>query len=104
MSAGSNPEHILDAWTALEVLSPQSFRRPEDLVAGDRGKIASLENRLLPWEGAGEKPRPKTKLYYQVVLGSIALEPAYADLLASFGVRDPNAPRRPESRSSPWSL
>ena len=92
MSRASAPERILDAWTALEVLSPQSFRRPEDLAAGDRAKIASLESRLLPWEGAGEKPLPKTKLYYQVVLGSIVLEPAYADLLASFGDTRPERP------------
>ncbi|HEV7669625.1 MAG TPA: ATP-binding protein [Thermoanaerobaculia bacterium] len=81
---GSTPEHILDAWTALEVLSPPTFRRPEDLVAGDRTRLASLEDIRLPWEGGGEKPRPKTKLYYQVVLGSVSLAPAFTELLASF--------------------
>ncbi len=92
MTAGSTPERILDAWTALEVLSPQSFRRPEDLAVGDRTRIASLEDRLLPWQGAGEKPRPKTKLYYQMVLGSIELEPAYRELLASFPDTRPERP------------
>jgi len=92
VTAGASPEHILDAWTALEVLSPQTFRRPEDLAVGDRTRIATLEDRLLPWEGAGEKPRPKTKLYFQVVLGSIDLDPAYKELLASFPDRRPERP------------
>ncbi|HEX4955232.1 MAG TPA: AAA domain-containing protein [Thermoanaerobaculia bacterium] len=84
--AGSPEAHgIFDAWTALEVLSPQSFKRPEDLANGERSRIASLENQTLPWEGGGEKSRPKYKLFYQLVLGTIQLAPAAERLLATFG-------------------
>ncbi len=34
---------ILAAWTALEALSPQSYKRPEDMATGDRSKVAILE-------------------------------------------------------------
>src|SRR5215213_5413558 len=78
------PQAILDAWTALEVLSPQSFRRPEELTGGDRQAIASLDRGRLPWEGEGEKARPKTKLFYQLVLGTVDLEKATAQLLAVY--------------------
>lgn len=78
------PQAILDAWTALEVLSPQSFRRPEELTGGDRQAIASLDQSRLPWEGEGEKARPKTRLFYQLVLGTVDLEKAAARLLAVY--------------------
>ncbi len=94
MTAASAPEQILDAWTALEVLSPQTFRRPEDLASGDRARVAWLEHRL-PWEGAGEKSRPRCKLYYQVVLGSIDRDPTFVKLLASFGDTRPDRPPTP---------
>ncbi|HEX2642446.1 MAG TPA: helicase, partial [Thermoanaerobaculia bacterium] len=78
------PEEILAAWTALEALSPQSFRRPEDLAGGDRTAVAWLDRGRLPWEGSGEKARPKTRLYYQVILGTIDLGKATALLLARY--------------------
>ena len=34
LSGLGEPERVMLAWTALEVLSPQSFLRPEDLLAG----------------------------------------------------------------------
>lgn len=34
---------ILTAWTALEALSPQSYKRPEDMAAGDRSRVALLD-------------------------------------------------------------
>src|SRR5688572_26323586 len=37
------PDAILEAWTALEVLSPPSFRKPEDLAGGDRRLVAGLD-------------------------------------------------------------
>jgi hypothetical protein len=67
---GSVPSSILDAWTALEVLSPQTFRRPEELAAGDRSAVAAWEEKL-PWQGIGEKARLGTRLFYQVVLGTV---------------------------------
>ncbi|MGB9611969.1 MAG: hypothetical protein ACPL7M_13445, partial [Bryobacteraceae bacterium] len=71
-----NPEAILSAWIALEVLSPQSYQRPEDLVAGDKKRVVKLHKGHLPWT---EKPkkglfREKYRLYYQVPLGSISLQ------------------------------
>lgn len=80
---------------ALEVLSPQSFRRPEDLAGGERARLASIEGFSLPWEGGGEKSRTNYKLYYQVVLGSIDLAPAFSNLLACF---PDTRPERPSSR------
>jgi hypothetical protein len=86
------PETILDAWTALEVLSPPSFRRPEELVGGERAQVAWLEKDRLPWEGTGEKARRNTKLYYQVVLGTVDLEPAVTRLLACYADTRPERP------------
>jgi hypothetical protein len=80
---------------ALEVLSPQTFRRPEDLAAGERARLVSIEGSSLPWEGGGEKSRTNYKLYYQVVLGSIDIDPAYSSLLACF---PDTRPERPSSR------
>lgn len=69
----NTPGSILDAWTALEVLSPQTFRRPEELAGGDRRAVALWEERL-PWEGIGERARPNTRLFYQVVLAFVDAE------------------------------
>jgi hypothetical protein len=44
----NNAPDILSSWIALEVLSPQTFRKPEDL-AGAYGSIAKLENPGRRW-------------------------------------------------------
>lgn len=64
----------------MEVLSPPSFRKPEDLASGDRFRIAPLDKPKLPWE-EGERSRPNQKLYYQVILGTIDMEAAVSSLL-----------------------
>jgi hypothetical protein len=87
----NRPEEILSAWTALEVLSPQSYVRPEDLAGGDRSRIAKLNGLSLPWE-RGEKSRPNARLYYQVVLGSIKMEPAVEQLIERYGDARPEKP------------
>ena len=74
------PQNILSAWTALEVLSPQTFRKPEDLANGDTRAIAHLTDRC-PWEGEGEKSRPNYRLYYQVVIGTINFRKSVDQLL-----------------------
>lgn len=93
----TSPAQLLDAWTALEVLSPQTFNKPEDLVAGDRARIARFGEGALPWEGAGEKSRPKRLLYYQVVLGELDLPAAYDALFRRFA---DSAPERQPPRGS----
>lgn len=57
----NEPAAILAAWTALEALSPQTYRRPEDLASGDRSCVANLSTSHVPW-GAGERSRPKRQL------------------------------------------
>lgn len=82
--ASNKPTDILAAWTALEVLSPQSFQRPEQLANGDRRAIAPLDEGTLPWAPPGEKARPGRRLFYQVVLGSIDVSKATDKLLKVF--------------------
>lgn len=65
----------------MEVLSPPSFRKPEDLTSGDRSRIAPLDKPDLPWENGGERSRPNQKLYYQIILGSVDMEAAVSALL-----------------------
>ncbi|MFH3015009.1 AAA domain-containing protein [Serratia marcescens] len=74
---------ILAAWTALEALSPQGYKRPEDMAAGDRSRVALLE-RGVPW-GPNARSKPSYKLYFEVVLGSIALDKATDELVKVFG-------------------
>lgn len=80
----NKPESILSAWTALEVLSPHPFRRPEDLASGDRTRVAKLDGLQLPWQ-RGDKSRPNYRLFYQVVLGAIRMAPAMELLVEHYG-------------------
>ena len=75
---------ILAAWTALEVLSPRTFRRPEDLAGDDRWAVAKLTGGTLPWEASGERSRKNYQLYYQVFLGTIPMDRAAERLMAAF--------------------
>ena len=88
----NEPQNILRAWTALEVLSPQSYRREVDLVAGDKYKIASLDEKQLPWE-RGEKSRKNKRLYYELILGSVVVGTAVESLLRIYSDQRPDKPR-----------
>lgn len=78
-------ESICDAWTALEVLSPQTFAQPHDLAPGrDRRSVTLLDRSQLPWERGGERSQPGKRLYYQIVLGSIDMEAAVRRMLTLF--------------------
>ncbi|MCB9947475.1 MAG: hypothetical protein H6842_06555 [Rhodospirillaceae bacterium] len=85
------PEDILRAWTALEVLSPQGYRRETDMTGGDPRRIARLDDSALPWE-VGEKSRPGKRLFYELMLGTINLGPAVEALLKLYADSRPDAP------------
>ncbi|MES2595152.1 MAG: AAA domain-containing protein [Verrucomicrobiota bacterium] len=91
-AVSNKPTEILNAWSAIEILSPPTFDRPQSLAGGDPSRVAKLNEPLLPWE-RGERSRPNQRLYYQIVLGSIELEPAIDALVERFG--DSRAERPP---------
>lgn len=83
-SKDNKPENILSAWGAMEVLSPPSFYKPEDIAEGDRSRISLFDEKQTPWENGGEKSRDKCRLYYQIILGSIDLSKAVSSLLTVY--------------------
>lgn len=74
---------ILAAWTALEALSPQGYKRPEEMASGDRSRVVLLEQGI-PW-GPNARSKPNHRLYFEVVLGAIALDKATDELVKVFG-------------------
>ncbi|GIU77495.1 MAG: hypothetical protein KatS3mg005_0733 [Bryobacteraceae bacterium] len=89
--AGNSPENILLAWSAIEVLSPQTFQKPEDLVGGDRSRVEMLGESKPPW-APPERKIPQRRLYFQVPLGSIRIQPALNALLERWGDSRPDRP------------
>lgn len=80
----NTPAAILTAWTALEALSPQTYRRPADLVNGESRRVALFRGDDLPWF-RGEHPKPNHQLFYQVILGCIPVDRATDELVKTFG-------------------
>ncbi|MES2112723.1 MAG: AAA domain-containing protein [Bacteroidota bacterium] len=92
------PHNVLSAWSALEVLSPQSFKRPQDLANGGDSRLVASFNNHLPWENGGENARPNTRLYYQVILGTIPMDKAISKLLEVYSdSRDERPPAKGEA-------
>lgn len=86
----NKPQDIIDTWTILEALSPQRYRRPNDLAVGG-GSIAYLNEGREPWI-SGEKSRPSCNLYYVLYLGAIDLEKASEKLASIFNDKRVEAP------------
>lgn len=78
----NKPSDIIDTWTILEALSPQSYKTPKDLIIG-QGSVAYLKQGQEPWV-RGEKSRPSCNLYYMLYLGGVDLEKATQKLLALY--------------------
>lgn len=91
-SVENKPTEILRAWTALEVLSPQTFKNPEDIVGGDKKLVFRFDQKDLPWVGDPEKSRKSTRLYYYVILGTIHMSSASEVLMRVFGDSRPDRP------------
>lgn len=83
MDYTNRPVDILDAWTALEVLSPQTYRREADLAGGAALNIVPLEKGL-PWDTGPAPSKPNNKVYFHVVLGTLAAGPAFDALVDRF--------------------
>ncbi len=77
----NKPEDILSAWSALEVLSPPTFDKPEKLAGGDKLAVADIRHKVMPWENGVERGRKNQKLYYHIILGSIKMDESVADLM-----------------------
>ncbi|WP_254595562.1 AAA domain-containing protein [Achromobacter deleyi] len=90
-----DPVSIIEAWTAMEALSPQTYRQPADLANGDARCIAQLDQDLLPWQ-RDEKSRPNYQLFYQVVFGAIDMEVATEALTQTYGAEEERSARTRE--------
>ena len=77
----SKSDAVLNAWTAMEVLSPATFRKPETLGDGNPQNVVRFSNGVMPWQDGVKRFRKGYRLYYQVILGTIAMEPAIEALL-----------------------
>jgi hypothetical protein len=82
---------ILDAWSALEVLSPTTFKRRAELASNIAQNIVSIGPGL-PWDGGSARSKPNFKVYFHIVLGTLAAEPAFDKLLKRFQDARPNPP------------
>ncbi|MCW0411079.1 DEAD/DEAH box helicase [Xanthomonas sacchari] len=82
---------ILDAWSALEVLSPTTFKRRAELASNIAQNIVSIGPGL-PWDGGAARSKPNFKVYFHIVLGTLAAEPAFGKLLTRFQDARPNPP------------
>ncbi|MBA4117835.1 MAG: hypothetical protein C0514_02935 [Candidatus Puniceispirillum sp.] len=70
-----NAERVLRAWSALDILAPQSFEMP---FSSFYRRVVPIEGNRMPWEGP---PPPKgTHVFYQVFLGTLDLPKAYNTL------------------------
>tara|TARA_A100000171_G_scaffold49466_1_gene58604 strand:- start:128 stop:3874 length:3747 start_codon:yes stop_codon:yes gene_type:complete len=69
---------IHDSWITAEVLSPNTYKKPEDL--GSAHQVSSLTGVRLPWEKSQSTPNDM-ELFYQVYLGSVDVKIASNNLL-----------------------
>ena len=70
-------------WISMEALSPQNYKRIDDLTSGDTSRIAKL-NDDLPWT-LNERSKKNCNLYYEVILGAIDVKMATDELVNIFG-------------------
>ncbi len=86
-------KNILRLWSALEVLSPQTFLRPEDLSIGDKRQALQFTDQALPWEPKHQNTIDNHVPFFQVILGSLNLPHAMGALHKIYADSSPE--RRP---------
>lgn len=83
----NHPIDILSTWYALEVLSPQTFKKPEDLAQGNSQIVSPFSYKELPWENERKRPPAPAHhdIFYHILLGSLNMNPINELLLKKFG-------------------
>jgi hypothetical protein len=93
----NTPTDILTAWTAIEILSPPTFNKPDDLAIGEKRQHLPLRKNYLPWENCREKPPEDHTTFYQIIFGTIDMPQAMEDLLK---VYTDSRSERPQARNN----
>lgn len=75
---------VLSLWTALEVLTYQKFRSPEDLVTNNSQASIFRWNKKLPWQNHREKAPAGKELFYEIVVGTIDVQVALTMLYEKY--------------------
>lgn len=75
------PQDILRAWITIEVLSPQTYKIPKDLLTANESIKYVKDGE--PWF-INKNPKPEHRFYYTVYLGAINLDRATNKLTALF--------------------
>lgn len=89
-TSGEHPLAVLEAWTALEVLSPQSFDQPQDIAGASA--VVTIKASTLPWQ-AGRHGQRDRRTFYQLSLGELRLGPAFEALQARYADEVPDRAR-----------
>jgi len=76
-------EDVLGAWSALEVLSPTTFKRRAELAGNIAQNIVSIGPEV-PWQSGSARSKPNFKVYFHIILGTLAAEPAFGQLLRRY--------------------
>ena len=79
----NRPVDLIDAWSALEVLSPQTYRREAELASGAASNIVQIGYGL-PWDRGPAPSKPGSKVFFHLVLGTLEAGPAYEALVERF--------------------
>jgi hypothetical protein len=82
---------VLEGWAALEALSPQTFRRPEDFLTARRSQVVVIRNNTLDWFAEVQR-RPDHRIFHHVILGEVQLGRAYAKLREAYPDGGPDSP------------
>lgn len=90
----NNIEDILSAWSALEILSPVTFNKKEDLLKNKdiaKKMIYALGKDNLPWlDSAKPKAKPQYRIFYHITLGIIDYGKVIETLLQVYDDNTPN--------------
>lgn len=90
----NNIADVLSAWSALEILSPVTFNKKEDLLKGkDNVKkiIYEFGKDNLPWlDSIKPKAKPHYRIFYHITLGIIDYGKVIETLLQVYDDNNPN--------------